>query len=96
MSSITEPRPVVAELAPRLVVRHRCAAEREAAVAAARAAGDLARLVEADADAALGERQRTRAAGDAATDHGHLGASLEPCCRAEVRARSSSHNDVPT
>ena len=45
----------------RRVVRQARAAEREAAVAPARAAGDLARLVEPHADAALRERQRARA-----------------------------------
>ena len=76
-----------AELAPGVVVRHRGAAEREAAVAAARAAGDLARLVEADADAALGERERARAAGDTAADHGDLGAPCEPALPSGARGR---------
>jgi len=67
----------MAELRNGSVVRHGCAPEREAAVAPARAAGDLARLVEAHAHATLGERQRARAARDAAADHRNVGASLE-------------------
>ena len=71
--------------AARSVVRQRRAAQREAAVASARAAGDLARLVQAHAHAALGERQRARAAGDAAADDGDVGASVE-ARRAAARA----------
>ena len=51
--------------------------QREAAVAAAGSARDLARLVQTDAHAALGERQRTRAAGDTTADHGDLGTTVE-------------------
>ncbi len=60
-----------------LVVRRRGTAQREASVAAARAAGDLPGLVEPHANAALGEGERTRAAGHAAPDHRDLGTSRE-------------------
>ena len=53
-------------------VRRRPAPQREAAVAAARATSDLPRLVEPDRETGLGERQRARAAGDAASDDGYV------------------------
>src|SRR5262249_11842699 len=63
---------VDAERLPRPVVRHRTATQREAAVAAACTRGDLARFDEPHAHTALGERQRARAAGDAAADDDDL------------------------
>ena len=66
-----------AELRPRAVVGQRRTAEREAAVAPARTAGDLARFVQAHAHAVRGQRQGARAAGDTAADHRHLRASRE-------------------
>ena len=71
------PRRVVTELLPGGVVRHRAAAQREAAVASARTAGDLARLVQPHADARLRERERTRAARDAAADDLDFGHARE-------------------
>src|SRR5258708_612372 len=62
----------VTRMASRSVVRRGGAPRRESAVAAARTTGDLPHLVEANAHAALGERQRARAAGDTATDHDDL------------------------
>jgi hypothetical protein len=54
------------ELPPGLVVVHLAAAQRKAAVAAAGAASDLARLVEAHGHPALSQSQRAGAARDAA------------------------------
>jgi hypothetical protein len=54
------------------VVARRATAEREAAVAAARAFGDPAGVVHADAEPALRERERRRAAGDAGADDRHV------------------------
>ena len=54
-------------------IRRRASAQREAPVASACPAGDLSRVVEANAQAGLGERQRARAAGDPAADDGHVG-----------------------
>ena len=59
-------RPLVAQPLSRTVICHRAAAKRKPAVAAARAGGDLARLVQADAQALPRERQSAGAAGDAA------------------------------
>ena len=59
-----------AELSPSGIVGGCAAAQGETAVAPARAPGHPARLVHADARAAARERERTRAAGDAAADDG--------------------------
>jgi hypothetical protein len=67
----------VTELHDSGVVRDGRASQREAAVPPAGAAGDLARVVEAHAHAALRECQRTRAARDTAADHCHFRASLK-------------------
>jgi hypothetical protein len=64
--------PFATERSLRPVVRHRTAAQGKAAVAAARARGDLARLEQADAQPTLGERQRARAARHAAADDDHV------------------------
>ena len=77
VSSITSRAAAAPERCPRLVVRRGRAAQREAAVSAARPAGDLACLVEPHANAALRQCERARAAGDAAPDDGHLGAPFE-------------------
>ena len=81
-----EPSALRAEKTTRFVVRRRCAAQREAAVAAARTASDLARLVQAHAHPTLGERERARAACDAASDHRHLGPAGETVLT-KIRAR---------
>ena len=86
VSSMHEPGALRAQQPARLVVRRRGTAQREAAVAAAGSARDLARLVEAHAHAALGERERTRAARHAAADHRHLGATVEAAPRELARA----------
>src|SRR5581483_9507244 len=59
------------------VVGSGAAAEREAAVAAARATGDLTGVVQADGEAGVRERERRRTAGDAAADDDRVGASLK-------------------
>ncbi len=81
-----EPGAFRPEVAPGEVVRHRGASEREAAVAAARPTRDFARLVEPDAHASLGQRERAGAAGDPSADHGDLGAPCEATWR-ELRGR---------
>ena len=53
-------------------------AKREAAVAPARAAGDLARLEEPDSETRLGERERAGAAGYPAADDGNVRRPVEP------------------
>jgi hypothetical protein len=73
------------ELPSRDVVGHRAAAEGEPAVPAARTARDLARLVQADREAGLGERQRARAARDAAADDLDLGGSRAGGARKRLR-----------
>src|SRR5207237_9950657 len=73
------------ELQARDVIRHRAAPEGEAAVAPARAGGDLARLVDADAQARLSEHARTGAARDAAADHDDVGTPLDPPRRTRRR-----------
>ena len=73
------------------IVRRCRTAQREAAVPAARAGRDLAGLVQPHAHPALRERERAGAAGDAAADHGHLGASLE-ARRAAARAAARQAN----
>ena len=55
------------------VVGRRAAAQREAAVPAARPARDLARVVQADLQAGLGERERGRAAGHPPADDDRIG-----------------------
>jgi hypothetical protein len=67
----------------RVVVRHRPAAQREAAVAAACAFRDPARIVDADALPGVGERQRGGDAGDAGADD--LGVRLRNLDGAEIR-----------
>ena len=79
-----------AEPLPRAVVRHRAAAQREAAVPPARARGDRARLVQAHAQPALGQRERTRAAGHAAADDDDVGAARRRAARASGSAGSAS------
>jgi hypothetical protein len=54
------------------VVARRTAAEREAAVAPTRAFGDAASVVNADAESALGEPQRRRAARDPGANDGDI------------------------
>ena len=84
------PRTLRRRAASRDVVRRGCAAQCEAAVAPARAARDLARLVQAHADAALGERQRARAARDTAADDRDL---RSPSKRALRRSSRASCNE---
>ncbi len=57
-------RPLGAEAHLRAVIRYRCSAEREPAVAATRSPGDLAPLVDAHAQPVSGEGQRARAPRD--------------------------------
>jgi hypothetical protein len=76
--------PLSAELPARDVVRHRAASKRETAVASARAARHVARLVEAYAQAALGQCEGARAARHAAADHGHVRRPGEPDAREGV------------
>ena len=66
-------RPLAAEPLARAVVCHRATAKRKPAVAAAGAGGDLARLMKAHAQAGARERERARAARDAAADDLHVG-----------------------
>ena len=63
------------------VVRRRAATEGEAAVASARPAGDLARFMEANPQASLGERERSRTARHTATDHGDVRRAVDPAVR---------------
>ena len=77
-------RGLASELPTCLAIGHCAPAEREAAVAAARAARDLARLVQMRADTALRQRERTCAAGDSASDHDRVG-SLRLVRRRERR-----------
>jgi hypothetical protein len=63
------------------VVRRGAAAEGEAAVAAARAAGDLAGVVQPNLRACLRERQRGGAAGDPAADDRDVGRAFDPALR---------------
>src|SRR5438132_9846177 len=63
-----------AELGTGDVVRRGAAAKSEAAVAAAGAAGNLARLVDADAQPRVREREGARAAGHTGADDGHVDA----------------------
>ena len=65
-------RTLGAEVAPCLVVGGRAAAQREAAVAPARAAGDLARLVEDDALPRLCKCERAGTAGHPAAHDRHV------------------------
>ena len=67
------PRAVLADRLRRDVERGGHAAQREAAVAAARALGDPTRVVEPHALAGLGEPERRRAAGDAGADDDDVG-----------------------
>jgi hypothetical protein len=69
-------RPRRPELVPRDVVAQRAPAQREAAVAAARAARDLPRLVQAHPHASGGERERTGAASHAAAHDLDLGRAV--------------------
>ena len=71
------PSRVAAEVAHGVRVRHCAAAQGEAAVTTARTAGDLPRLVQPDAQPSPCQRQRARAAGDAAADHDHVGRAVE-------------------
>src|SRR5437667_12786802 len=64
-----------AELGTGDVVRRGAAAKSEAAVAAAGAAGNLARLVDADAQVRVREREGAGAAGDAGPDDRHVDAA---------------------
>ena len=59
------------------VVPGGAAAEREAAVAAARSLGDPARVVHADAQAGLGEAERSGAARHAGADDRDVGTAVE-------------------
>ena len=59
------------------VIGRRAAAQREAAVAAACPAGDLARVVQADLQAGLGERERGRTAGHTPADDDRVGTPLD-------------------
>ena len=76
------------EVAPRLVVGRRAAAEREAAVAPARAAGDLARLVEANAPPRLREHERAGAAGHPAAHDRHVHRPRRPAREAREGSRA--------
>src|SRR5438477_6657331 len=64
--------PLGTELRSRHVVRQGTAAQREAAVAAARATGDLSRLVNAHAQPCAREDMGARAAGHATAHHGYV------------------------
>jgi hypothetical protein len=80
---LLRPAPVIARAlgAVRLArdVVARCAAsEREASVAAARSFGNAARVMNADAQPALGEPQRGRATGDARADDGDVDPAVVP------------------
>ena len=88
VSSITSRARSSPSVAPRLVVGRRRAAQGKPAVSPARAARDLACLVEAHADAPLGERQRAGATRHPAADHRHLGASVE-------RAAAAARREAP-
>src|SRR5262249_36498272 len=68
------------------VVGSRRAAQGEAAVATARSAGNLPRVLQANPQPALGEGQRGRTARDAATDDEHVGRPVEPTQR-DLRRR---------
>ena len=72
------------------------AAEREAAVAPARAAGDLACLVHAHAEPALREAQRAGAARDAGADDDHVDRARRGASRAGAGSASSSQYGVVT
>jgi hypothetical protein len=76
-------------LAPHRLGQHRiwrgASPQREAAVTPARAARDLARLVEAHPHAGLGERERARAPGDPAADDGDLGRPVQLDVRNRLR-----------
>src|SRR5439155_24435752 len=78
-------RPVRAELLAGAVVRGRPAPEAEASVPAARAAPDLARLVDAHAPPRRRERQRTGAAGDPAADDRNVDASVRRTARQRLQ-----------
>src|SRR5262249_39888353 len=68
-------RPLGSELLPRGVVRPCAAAESEATVASARAAGDLASVVQANPHAGPREQMRARAPRHAAADDGYVDAA---------------------
>jgi hypothetical protein len=70
------PRPLGAVRLARDVVASRAAAQGEAAVAAAGSLGDAAGVVDADAEPAFGEPQRSGAAGDAGADDRDVGAAV--------------------
>src|SRR5262249_5693930 len=59
------------------VVRRRAAAQRKSTVPATRPARDLARIVQADLQAGLGECQRGRAAGHASADDHDVGTPFD-------------------